>query len=200
VSGRALHVPVERVIWLVLSGVVLPLLSGMLARWLAPGLALRGAGPISLVGKLLLVLAFVPLLIVAGRSMLSLIGDGTLLALALFSVTALLIGHLLGGPRREQRAVLAITTATRHPAIAIAIAQASFPQEKLVAPAVLLSLLVSEFVSIPYIRWLKRHAQTAQPAMSGVESSAAAAPLPAPLEQSPVQATPGALANPMRDH
>ena len=69
-------------------------------------------------------------------------------------------GHALGGPSREERAVLALTTACRHPAIAIAVAGANFPHERLVPAAVLLYLLVNVLLSAGYILLLRqtRHA------------------------------------------
>jgi BASS family bile acid:Na+ symporter len=68
----------------------------------------------------------------------------------------LAIGHFLGGPLSENRTALAISTASRHPGIAIAIAAANFPEQTLVTPAIFLYLLVTAVVSIPYLLWSKR--------------------------------------------
>ena len=65
----------------------------------------------------------------------------------------------LGGPAPANRTSLAISTATRHPGIALALAQANFPAEKLVLAALLLYLLINAIVSIPYILWIKRRQQ-----------------------------------------
>ena len=43
--------------------------------------------------------------------------------------------------------MLALATASRHPALALAIAHANFPEQKLAAPAVLLYLIVSGIVT-----------------------------------------------------
>ena len=86
----------------------------------------------------------------------SLIGDGTLLAIATFTLLGLLMGHLLGGPDAEDRTVLALAAASRHPAVALAIASASFPEQKLVLPAVLLALLTGIVATVPYSAWRKR--------------------------------------------
>jgi BASS family bile acid:Na+ symporter len=43
--------------------------------------------------------------------------------------------------------VLALATTSRHPAIAIAIAHANFPQQKLAVPAIVLYLIVSGIVT-----------------------------------------------------
>jgi bile acid:Na+ symporter, BASS family len=81
-----------------------------------------------------------------------LIGDGTLAVCAVLCVAALLIGHLLGGPDRGDRTVLALSTAMRHPAMAMALAKANFSQEPLVVPAILLYLLVAVVVRLPYTK------------------------------------------------
>ena len=52
--------------------------------------------------------------------------------------------------------MLALSTASRHPGVAIAIAHATFPGEKLTVAAVLLYVLLSAAVSIPYLNWTKR--------------------------------------------
>ena len=74
--------------------------------------------------------------------MLSLIGNGSLLALAAFVAVGLAAGHLLGGPNAADRLVLALSTATRHPVIALTVAKANFPDEPLLGATVLLYLLV----------------------------------------------------------
>jgi len=80
-------------------------------------------------------------------------------AIAAFILGGLLIGHFMGGPKPENRAGLAMATASRHPGIAIALAVANFPEEKLAISAVLLYLLVNILVSIPYHILTKRKTQ-----------------------------------------
>jgi BASS family bile acid:Na+ symporter len=67
-------------------------------------------------------------------------------------VAALLIGHVMGGPERGDRTVLALSTAMRHPAMAIALAKANFGDEPLVIPAILLYVLVAVVVRVPYMK------------------------------------------------
>jgi BASS family bile acid:Na+ symporter len=105
---------------------------------------------------LLLVAAIVPVLITMWPAMISLIGDGTLLAIVAFIVVGLAVGHFLGGPDSDDRTVLALATATRHPGVALVIATGNFPGEKLVAPALMLYLLVGAIASTPYVMWRKR--------------------------------------------
>jgi BASS family bile acid:Na+ symporter len=73
----------------------------------------------------------------------------------------LAVGHLFGGPNPEDRTVLALSTATRHPGVALAIAGANAPGgNKTVLAAVLLYLIVNAIVSIPYVNWRKHRQQT----------------------------------------
>ena len=67
------------------------------------------------------------------------IGNGSLAAIVAFVFIGLAAGHLLGGPEPANRTVLAFTTSSRHPGIAIAIASANFPGQKLVFAVILLT-------------------------------------------------------------
>jgi BASS family bile acid:Na+ symporter len=96
------------------------------------------------------------ILIAAAPAIWTLIGNGTIIALAAFVFFGLAIGHYLGGPKPENRTALALATASRHPGIALALAQANFPEQKLAMAAVLLYLLVNAAVSFPYLLSTKR--------------------------------------------
>jgi bile acid:Na+ symporter, BASS family len=107
-------------------------------------------------GVLLLVVALVPVLIKMWPAMIALIGDGTLLAILAFVAVGLAVGHLLGGPGSDDRAVLALATAMRHPGVALVIASGTVAGDKVVAPALLLYLLVGTIATVPYVMWRKR--------------------------------------------
>ncbi len=156
VAERPIEVPLVSVFGVLMTSVLLPLGAGVLINHYRPAFALRAAKVTATVGGTALALALLPILVVAGKPMLGLLGDGTLLAFAAFAASALLLGHLLGGPSPEHRSVLALATASRHPAIALGLAQPNFDEPKLVVPAILLYLLVSAFVSVPYLLWTKR--------------------------------------------
>jgi len=68
----------------------------------------------------------------------------------------LVVGHLLGGPDPNNRTILALATATRHPGVALVIAAGNFPGQKLVLPALLLYLIVCSLASAPYVMWRRR--------------------------------------------
>jgi bile acid:Na+ symporter, BASS family len=86
----------------------------------------------------------------------SLVGDGTVLAIAAVVVTGLLAGHWLGGPDPDDRTALAIAASMRHPGVALTIARLNFPEEPLVPAAVFLFLLVNVIVTLPYGAWRRR--------------------------------------------
>jgi bile acid:Na+ symporter, BASS family len=154
--GTPAQVSFAAIAWLVSSTVLAPLAAGMVVRRVTPGIAERMAQPISLVATVLLVASILPILFTAWPAMVSLVGNGTILELGAFSLAGLAAGHLLGGPNPDDCTVLALATASRHPGVALAIASANFPGQKLVPAAVLLYLIVSAIVSIPYLTWRQR--------------------------------------------
>jgi BASS family bile acid:Na+ symporter len=138
------------------AGVLAPIALGMGIRRLAPVRAARAAGPVTRISSIMLVAAMIPLLIGSWPAMQSLLGNGTLVAIVAMTLAGLGVGHLLGGPTRENRVVLALATASRHPAVAITLLTANFPNEKLVTAAVVLALIVTAIASVPYTAWTRR--------------------------------------------
>lgn len=160
VRARALSLPVRpaaaAVAAVALTTVLLPLFAGIGIRRLAPRAAAAAAGPISTFAMVLLVLSALPVVIQLWPVMTSLLGDGTLLAMVAVALVALAAGHVLGGPSDEDRTVLALACASRHPGIAVTIAALAAPVERLALPAVVLYLLVSSVVGALYVAWRKR--------------------------------------------
>jgi bile acid:Na+ symporter, BASS family len=136
--------------------VLVPFALGLIIRRLTPAFAVRLSPATGKAGILLLIVAAVPILITMWPAMISLIGDGTLLAVVAFIAVGLAVGHLIGGPDSDNRTVLALATATRHPGVALAIAAGTFPGEKLVGPALMLYLIVGAIATAPYVMWRKR--------------------------------------------
>jgi bile acid:Na+ symporter, BASS family len=162
---RVLKVPLQMTVGsvagLIVKTVLLPLGLGIAAHRFWTATAERLAKPISQIGSVGLLLAVVPILITAAPHILALIGSGTIVSLVAFVVFGLAVGHWLGGPQAENRTALAYSTASRHPGIAIALAQANFPQQKQAMAAVLLYLLINTIVSVAYHVWTQRHSQAA---------------------------------------
>jgi BASS family bile acid:Na+ symporter len=147
-----------RVIVPVALTVFVPLSTGLAVRRFAPGFAARAAGPAGRLASLLFVVGLVPLAVTTLPKALPLVGNGTLLAMLAFCLAGLGSGHLLGGPAARDRATLAVSTAARHPGVAMTIARANFPDQTLVFPAVLLYVLFNAIVSLPYTRWAFKQA------------------------------------------
>lgn len=141
---------------LVLSTVLVPLALGIAVRYLLPAFAERSAKPVSMVASVLLLVGSLPILFAAQPAIASLIGSGTLVAIVVFTLIGLAVGHWLGGPDPNDRTVLALATTSRHPSVAAAIAHTNFPEQKLALAAILLYLLVSAAVTIPYLKSRKR--------------------------------------------
>ena len=160
---RVFHVPLRMtfasVAALIFITIILPLALGIAVHTLAPVAADRLVNPIAKIASIALLLSAVVILFSGAPAIWELTGNGTLVAIAAFVLVGLLIGHFVGGPKPENRTGLALATASRHPGIAIALAVANFPEEKLAISAVLLYLLVNILVSIPYHILTKRKTQ-----------------------------------------
>ena len=162
--GVDVEVPTGRILRLVAMTILLPLIAGLVLHRLAPGLATWLAGPIGKLASVLLIIAVIPILFTTAPAMWSLIGGGTLAALVAFLLIGLTVGHFLGGGRAEDRTVLALSTASRHPGIAIAVAGAiaasatARPEVQLFAPAILLYLLLGAIVSAVYLAMRRKAA------------------------------------------
>lgn len=156
IFGIPLHAHPMDIIAVVGKTVLLPLLAGTIVGLLAKGFAQRLSGLLASIGTLVLLVGLVLVLASAWGAIMALVGDGTLLAMVVVVVSGLVIGHLLGGPDNEDRTVLALACASRHPGMAVALASLEFPDMKGATAAVLLYLLVAALVSLPYVAWRKR--------------------------------------------
>jgi BASS family bile acid:Na+ symporter len=155
-QGVPLTISSGAVARVVMISILLPLAAGMGFHALAPSLGERIARPVGLIATGLLAVAAIAILVGALPVALSLVGNGTLFVFVAFVAFGLAVGHYLGGPSDEERVVLALSTACRHPALALAIAGATFPDEKRVVGAIVLYLLLSLIVAIPYEARLRR--------------------------------------------
>jgi BASS family bile acid:Na+ symporter len=144
---------------IVIISILAPLFLGMLIKHLFPGFSGRSAEPISKTASVLMLVSLLPIMITSFPEIISLMGSGTLAAFIGFVLAGLITGHLLGGPEPNNRTVLAISTALRHPGVAIAIAATNFHDKKLAIAAILLYMAVNAVVTIPYTAWRLRSAK-----------------------------------------
>ena len=147
------HITPARVALVVLVTVLAPLVCGIGVRHFAHALAERIAQSVLLVGMLLLVICVVPVVLGKWSEIFAHFGNGWM---ALFALVGLAVGHLLGGPEPGDRVVLALATATRHPGVALAIVAGSSLGATDIPAAVLLYVVVSFLVAVPYLLWQKR--------------------------------------------
>jgi bile acid:Na+ symporter, BASS family len=154
--GHPVRVSPLTIAKIVVTSILAPLLAGICLRRLSAAIADRIAGPLSIFGTALLIAAFIPVLLAQWRTLVGLVGNFTLVAIVVFALVGLAVGHLLGGPDPDDRTVLALSTATRHPAVAMAIVHDAQDKQSVLS-AVLLVLLVGTIVSGPYVTWRRRN-------------------------------------------
>jgi len=107
---------------LIVLSVLIPLSAGILFRKVASTAAERIAGPLARIAGVVLLIGVLCLFAFTLPKTWALMGNGTLIALIAFAIVGLAVGHLFGGPGLEERITLALSTASRHPALALAIA------------------------------------------------------------------------------
>ncbi|GAA0637188.1 Na+-dependent transporter [Brevundimonas lenta] len=158
--GRSDTASVESIAGTVTSGVLVPLVVGLLIRQFSPKFAAQAAPVLYKLSMLLVVLAFLPIIVSVWPPMTNLIGNGTLLAMVILVIVSLVGGHILGGPELMDRATLAIAASVRHPGIAMSLAAAHFTDRRVQA-AILLFLMVGLVIGTLYKTWIKRTAKKA---------------------------------------
>ena len=156
IFGHQFVVSPREIARVLLVAAIAPLLAGMAVRALSTHVADRLARPVIVIGSIVLPMAVLAMLAGAWREVWAAADDGTILALAGFIVAGLVVGDRLGQPDPDHAVVLALSTACRHPAIALAIASANFPGERF-GGTLLLYLLLNLLLGIPYLAWHRRH-------------------------------------------
>jgi BASS family bile acid:Na+ symporter len=137
----------------ILVTILLPLAAGIGLAALAPATAARLVRPLRLgailpLGGLSLFLLpkLVPLVVASATG-------PTLAAILLLVGAGLAIGHVSAGADEGERHGLALATAARHPGVAIGLAtSASYVSSKAVVGVVLLHLVATVLLSLPYMR------------------------------------------------
>lgn len=137
----------------------LPVITGLLIQRFAPGLAAHIARPVRVIANvllILLVLVLIALLVLAPdfRSMLRL-GWLPAAAIVVMAGASLAIGHLLSGPPRARRSVLAIAGVARNMGLALYIASLSGYGQQFV-PTLLSYMILGALLAVPYSVWSKR--------------------------------------------
>lgn len=173
--GVPLGLSIGELVRVLAISVVVPLVMGMLLRARNPRSADRLARPLARIATGVIVLASVAIIASRWHGLVALIGDGTLLVLIVFSIVGVVVGHALAGPAPEHRTVLAQSTAARHPAVALVIAQATFPGQPNAVPAALWALLAGSVVTAIYGARARRRRLAVPAAVTGATRRAGSA-------------------------
>jgi BASS family bile acid:Na+ symporter len=139
----------------VLTSVLLPLVLGIVVGRLAPAFSARFARPLSIVASIVLVVAFTPILVRIWPAIVGAFGNFSLIAIIVFVLLGLVVGHLLGGPDTEDRKVLALATASRHPAVAMAVAHDTGDLLPVLG-VVLICLVAGSLLGAAYVKAVSR--------------------------------------------
>jgi BASS family bile acid:Na+ symporter len=153
---RQLQMPPVAIAKVVVVMTILPLVTGVIVRTLLPAVATRLEKPARLVSTVLLLAGALALVIAAMPVIWSVTDPGILVAVTVFVLIGLSVGHWLGGPEPGDATVLALSTASRHPAIALAVAKLNFPDEPHLGATILLYLILLTVLTVPYVRWQRR--------------------------------------------
>lgn len=157
VFGLALGIDIAPVAMILFVTVAAPMAAGMALGHFFPGLRDPVATWTSRIGWGGITLGSVALLAARWGDIVARLGGGTLALTVLVIAFALFIGHVLGGPDEGNRSALAITTAARHPGVAITIVSGLFPDEGgAILGMAALFWLTSFAMAIPYLKWRRR--------------------------------------------
>jgi BASS family bile acid:Na+ symporter len=151
--GHTVDLEPGKMAWVLAKSFFFPLVAGMLVRGLVPLLADRSSSRLMGIAGLVLTISALVLLGLHWEVLLDVRWTGVL-ALAVLIVTALAIGHWLGGPAEDYRTALAVACSTRHLGIAVLVAS-SLPGPR-TAVIVAVYILTSAVCSIPYLTWRRR--------------------------------------------
>ncbi|HEX7977104.1 MAG TPA: hypothetical protein VF461_00770 [Gemmatimonadaceae bacterium] len=137
---------------LIALNILLPLAVGFVGRRLSAETTARAVTLLTIGATAILLLVLLALLVWSRPAISSIVGSGSVTAVVLMAVAGLIIGHVCGGPARKNRRVLAMATATRHPALAIALVSAASPHDaKLGGVVIVFAVLVAGVAAIPYL-------------------------------------------------
>ena len=151
--GREATVAPGQVAWVLTTAFLAPLLAGMVVHRVAPMLAARVGEPLMKLASLVL-LGVVVLILATSIPEIAAMRRQTFALLAVMTVAALAVGHVLGGPEPDNRTTLAVACATRFPGLGLLVASLNFPNARPL-PIVVAFLLIAGVVVIPYARWRK---------------------------------------------
>jgi bile acid:Na+ symporter, BASS family len=137
----------------------LPVMIGLSLQQFAPRVAEVLRKPVRLLADILFILLLLMLVLLLTlapelRAMLN-VGWLSMLAILFMVGFSLTIGHLLGGPRREQRSALATACIARNVGLALFLAELSDYGQHFI-PTILAYMILGGLLAVPYAVWSKR--------------------------------------------
>lgn len=154
--GVSQYVPVSVVAKTLAITIAAPMLLGFILQKLLGARAGPASHVLGMLAMLLLVVCGLVVLVMVAPAIWRVLGDGTLVALLAMILAGLGAGYVLGGDSRENRAALALASATRHPGVALGVIGAASPDMRPAMVAVLLFVLLNVVVGIPFLRLVRR--------------------------------------------
>lgn len=140
-GAESLHFSFLMILGVLVSTITLPLTLGVLVRQRWPGFANRVLRPVEIVSEAAGAVSLAFVTVVEFQNIMH-TGWKPLLAMALVSEVALLLGYWLSGPIRAIRRVTGLGTSNRNIALAILVAVGSFPGTPIVGAVVANGLLL----------------------------------------------------------
>ena len=137
----------------------LPVTIGLVLQQFAPRLAEVLRKPVLVFAHVLFILLLVMLILLLVlvpelRATLN-VGGLSMVAILIMVIVSLPIGHLLGGPLRDQRSALAIACIARNVGLALFIAELSDYGPHFI-PTLLTYMILGGILAVPYAVWSKR--------------------------------------------
>lgn len=149
---RALTIDSSAIVITLMLNQFLPLCLGLTLRRLKPELAGRLKKPVSLLSAFLNI-ALASLILVVQFKMLQQIRPASYAGMLAMVAATLILGWLAGGPGKDQRKTMAITTSTRNVGVALVIAATSFPGTPAISSAIAYALFQTVAVLLVAILW-----------------------------------------------
>lgn len=136
-----LTIPYWHILWILLIALFLPLLLGVLLHHKHKLIATKLVKPVALLGTLAF---FCVVLLTLGLKRLAMSAHTIEIigVMLLFVILSMLVGWLMGGPRRGARQVLAIVSSMRNVALCLVMAIETVPNAKVITPLVALGALM----------------------------------------------------------
>lgn len=133
--------------------ILVPIIAGIVFRWLFPAMAERIIKPLEALSSIVLMLVFILVILFTYRLLLML-DLKSYLAIALMTVGSLVAGHLMASRLPEEQTTLAIESASRNSGLALLIASDFVTLEKAL-PVMIPYIITSAVISFIYVRYRK---------------------------------------------